>query len=338
DGTTKVIGVLHDVTERKQTDEELKALTESLEQRVDEQTAQLAESEELFRNMSAAAQDAIITADSEECISYWNEAAERMFGYSKEETIGKNVHELTAPKRYRERHSEVYKEFQGAGPGSAVGKTLELAAIRKDGTEFPIELSLSGTKIKGKWNAIGIIRDITGRKQAEDTIRHMAYHDVLTRLPNRMLFVDHLTLELAHARRDKRLLSVMFLDLDEFKVVNDTLGHTMGDRLLKDIGGRLVNCIRESDTVARMGGDEFTLLLPRISHVENVVNIAGKVLGEVKQPVILDGNRLNITTSIGIALYPADGEDAETLLKNADAAMYKAKEQGRNNFQFFSPS
>ncbi len=163
----------------------------------------------------------------------------------------------------------------------------------------------------------------------------MAYHDNLTALPNRMLFVDHLNLELAHARRSSAALAIMFLDLDEFKDINDTLGHTLGDRLLKEIGARLMKIMRESDTVARLGGDEFTLLLPGINDVASATQVADKILKEVRQPMMLDKNNLSITTSIGIAIYPGDGGDADTLLKNADAAMYHAKERGRNNFQFY---
>ena len=245
------------------------------------------------------------------------------------------MHELIILEKLRENHLNGFKAFRDTGQGPAIGRTLELTAVRKDGTEFPIELSLSSVKTKGKWSAIGIVRDITERKRTEETIKHMAYHDNLTALPNRMLFVDHLNLELAHARRNRAALAVMFLDLDEFKDINDTLGHTLGDRLLKEIAARLMNTVRESDTVARLGGDEFTLLLPGNNDAESAAQVAHKILEEVRQPMTLDKNNLSITTSIGIALYPGDGDDAVTLLKNADAAMYHAKEQGRNNFQFY---
>ncbi len=179
-------------------------------------------------------------------------------------------------------------------------------------------------------------KDITERKQIEEKIKHMAFHDALTFLPNRILFHDRLTLVLAHAHRNKEMFAVLFLDLDRFKDINDTLGHTMGDQLLRDVANRLKGCIREEDTIARFAGDEFTLLLLGITEAEHVRNIAQKILDAVKQPLMLGGHELSITTSIGIAIYPGNGEDVETLLKNADTAMYHAKEQGRNNYQFYT--
>ncbi|MFQ5956723.1 MAG: diguanylate cyclase domain-containing protein [Candidatus Brocadiales bacterium] len=174
------------------------------------------------------------------------------------------------------------------------------------------------------------------RKQAEETIQQMAYYDAVTALPNRTLFSDRLNMELAHAHRNRQMLALLFLDLDRFKVINDTLGHTIGDRLLKGVAGRLKNCVRGEDTVARMGGDEFTLILPGIVHVDDVTKVASKILESVKKPLMLDDYELNITISIGITIYPNDGEDAEILLRNADIAMYRAKEKGRDNYQYYT--
>ncbi len=180
--------------------------------------------------------------------------------------------------------------------------------------------------------------DITERKQAEEMAHHLAYHDPLTGLPNRVLFNDHLTLELAHARRNKCMVAVIFLDLDRFKTINDTLGHAIGDRLLQEVAKRLTGCLRGGDTVARLGGDEFMLLLSGITHGEDVAKVARRILEVLKPPFNLDGHELHITGSMGISLYPSDGEDAETLIKNADTAMYRAKEQGRGAYQFYTPS
>ncbi|GAB4256393.1 EAL domain-containing protein [Thermincola ferriacetica] len=179
--------------------------------------------------------------------------------------------------------------------------------------------------------------DITERKMAEEAIKHQAYHDPLTGLPNRILFKDRLTQTLAQAKRSKQMLALMFLDLDRFKNINDTLGHATGDQFLQGISKRLTGCIRSGDTVARLGGDEFTLLLPQINHVEDAIKVAQKIIDTFKKPWILGGHEFYITTSIGIALYPNDGEDAETLMKHADTAMYRAKERG-NNYQLYSPS
>ncbi|MCL5237839.1 MAG: EAL domain-containing protein [Nitrospirae bacterium] len=180
-------------------------------------------------------------------------------------------------------------------------------------------------------------RDITERKQMEEAMRYQAYHDILTDLPNRMLFMDHLALELNQARRNRTALAVMFLDLDYFKNINDTLGHSVGDQLLKEVAGRLKACVRESDTVARIGGDEFNILLPDIAHTEYVAAIAKKINSIFKRPFIIENHELHVTTSIGISIYPEDGGDSEPLLKNADIAMYHAKEGGRNNYQFYNP-
>jgi diguanylate cyclase (GGDEF)-like protein len=183
-----------------------------------------------------------------------------------------------------------------------------------------------------------IAKDITERKQAENKLTHMATHDFLTGLPNRILFNDRLTMALAQAQRHQQKLCVMLLDLDYFKDVNDTLGHSVGDKLLRIVGERLTALLRTSDTVARMGGDEFLLLLTEIARVNNVTTIAQKILEAFRKPFVIeiDDHELMITTSIGIAIFPDDGDDADVLLKNVDIAMYRAKEKGRNNFQCYS--
>ena len=164
----------------------------------------------------------------------------------------------------------------------------------------------------------------------------MAHYDTLTSLPNRALLKDRFILALAHARCKKEALAVMFIDLDLFKHVNDTFGHDAGDQLLQGIASRLLDCVRESDTVSRLGGDEFTILLPEIGETENAAMLAEKIIEVIKQPLTVGSNKLSITASIGIAFFPNDGEDADTLLKNADIVMYRAKEKGRNNYQFYA--
>ena len=180
---------------------------------------------------------------------------------------------------------------------------------------------------------VGWIRDITARKVAEQQIEYQAYHDALTGLANRRLFQEHLTLALALAARRQRTVSVLFLDLDHFKLVNDTLGHTMGDALLRLVGARLKACVRDGDTVARVGGDEFTIVLQDLEKKEDAAVVAQKVLLAVAEPIDLDAHRLYVTTSIGITVFPDDGVDAETLLKNADNAVYRAKADGRNTYR-----
>ena len=175
------------------------------------------------------------------------------------------------------------------------------------------------------------------RERAEETIKQMAYYDSLTGLPNRLLFNDRFTLALAQAKRNKQKLAVMILDLDKFKEVNDTLGHNTGDQLLKDVGKRLAVLLRKTDTVARLGGDEFIVLLPTIKRYNDSTEIAHKIMQAFQEPFVIDDHEIHNTTSIGIAIYPRDGGDIDTLMKNADIAMYRAKEQGRNRYCCYTP-
>ncbi len=213
-----------------------------------------------------------------------------------------------------------------------------------DNVESAIEAVKKGAQdylLKDKVNGEMLVRSIRyaiERKRLVEIIRKMALHDPLTNLPNRILLNDRLAVALAHAHRNKEMLAVMFLDLDGFKAVNDVHGHAVGDQLLKGVGERLTDCVREDDTVARMGGDEFTLLLPGIKEAEDAAGVAHKILTNVKQPLALKDIKLSITTSIGIALYPNHAADPDTLLKNADTAMYRAKNQGKDNYQFYTPA
>ena len=179
-------------------------------------------------------------------------------------------------------------------------------------------------------------RELAQRKRAEETVRQLAYHDTLTGLPNRSLFNDRLGVALARARRQKHKVAVMLLDLDRFKEVNDTLGHSVGDQLLKAVGERVVDVLRESDTVSRMGGDEFLLLLPEMEEPGHAITAAQRILDVIREPFVLDQHSLRITTSIGFAIYPDDAADEDTLVKKADIAMYLAKDRGRDNCQHYT--
>lgn len=185
---------------------------------------------------------------------------------------------------------------------------------------------------------IGIALDVTERRQAEETVQHQAYHDALTGLPNKMLFNERLAIDLAHAHRRGEMLAVLFLDLDRFKTINDTLGHAVGDQLLQGVAGRIISHLPEDYTIARLGGDEFLILMPEVKHVDEVARMAKNILDAFKQPWLVSGHELFVTTSVGIALYPNDGDDVETLVRNADTAMYRAKEQGRNSYQLYAPA
>ncbi len=216
---------------------------------------------------------------------------------------------------------------------------VETCLVRADGSQIWVLQNVSlGTNAQGKDILEATIIDLTERKNAEEKIRYQAYHDALTDLPNRALFKDRLAMAVAHAERRLRQVAVLFLDLDRFKVINDTLGHTIGDHLLQGMGERLKSCVRGEDSVARVGGDEFAILLMDLVRPADATIVAQKVLDVVAQPMTVDGHELYTTCSIGIAMSPADGVDAETLLKNADNALYRAKEAGKNNYQLCTPS
>lgn len=471
-------------------------------QQLQDEQKKLHESEEKFEKISASAQDAIICMDNDGNISFWNTAAETIFGYPQHEALGNNLHELIVPERFREAHHQAFPAFRKTGQGAALGRTLELAGLRKDGTEFPAEIALSASLIAGKWNGIAVLRDISERKQAqheieqalhvqrvldsilnialppltlkevllkaldavlsipafalqdkgaiflaaqgkqelemmaqrnlpdallqscallpygrclcgkaaatqeivffnhvneqheinyegikphghycipimsegrllgvlnayvnaghiseenekhvlktvadtlavvierklaEEKLLQMAHNDPLTGLPNRSLFHDRLEQGLAMAQRHRQQLAVMFMDLDHFKEINDTHGHDMGDLLLRETANRLLGCVRKSDTVARMGGDEFTVILTESSTPESAEHVAKNILSALLQPFELNGTLCNVGCSIGIALYPKHGRDGETLLRNADTAMYQAKIT-RNTYRLY---
>lgn len=304
-----------------------------------EQTnTRLETSEQRFRAVTETAQDAIIAIDSVGSVTYWNPAATQIFGYTKDEAVGKNVHEWLAPPRYRQQADAGMKEFARTGRGNAVGITQELTALRKDGVEFQIELSLSGIAKGSGWSAVAIIRDITARKLAEGQLLRMARFDLLTGLANRNAFVDALQQAIALTHRGGKNFAVLYFDLDHFKDVNDTLGHPIGDRLLQLLAQRFQRNVRASDTVARFGGDEFALIATDIVEPEDAAALAEKTLKSINEPFSIQGNEIRIGASIGIAVYGADAPDAESLLSRADVALYRAKSDGRGAYKFFTES
>jgi diguanylate cyclase (GGDEF)-like protein len=185
--------------------------------------------------------------------------------------------------------------------------------------------------------SLALMRGVSDRRRSEARTRHLAEHDFLTDLPNRVLLLDRMSLALAAARRRGSMLAILFLDLDRFKNINDTLGHHFGDLLLKEVAARLVKCVRSVDTVSRQGGDEFVIILADIGGIDQAAHVAATILQAFEQEFVLEPHRVHITTSIGVSIFPGDGADIDTLMKNADLAMYHAKESGRNSYQFFSP-
>ena len=264
---------------------------------------------------------------------YVNPAWQNALGYDLKDLTGKTMLDFIDG----ESKNRCMDEFRRALRGERAF-TMEGKLRSRYGTQVLVEGSFSCTFVDGQPQSMwGICRDITARKEAQEQLQHMAHHDMLTDLPNRLTFSDRLHQAKALAKRQKNLLALLFLDLDRFKMINDTLGHAVGDMLLQEIANRLQDCVREVDTIARFGGDEFVILLVNPSSVTDIERIAQQILKTLGQPMKLAGNELFITTSIGISIYPNDETDEDELIKKADIAMYQAKANGRNNCQFYCP-
>jgi len=320
---------------RKNVEEELHNLNTSLESIVMARVGELAENEAYIQAVLNNVEEGIIVINDDGLVVSFNPAAEKIFGYTKQEVVNQNFDILIStdsldPAEIRLVHHESGEK------NKQLGVTREVVGLRKNFSAFPLELKTSQIHIQNKLLFITTARDITERKDAEQRINYLASHDALTNLPNRTLLQDRIQQTLTHNERRKLLAAVIFIDLDKFKVINDTLGHDVGDGLLKEAASRLVSCVRSEDTVARQGGDEFIILLSSIRHPQDAGSIAHKLLDSLIQPFFVHGKELHISASIGIAIFPDDGKEMDTLLKNSDVAMYHAKESGRNNYQFFS--
>ncbi|KAF0120632.1 MAG: PAS domain S-box/diguanylate cyclase (GGDEF) domain-containing protein, partial [bacterium] len=292
------------------------------------------EREERFRAIIENIEDGYGEIDMDANLTFFNDSFLGIVGYTRDKFMGMNLQEFIDQEDLP-RLIQALDEVRKTGKAS---RGVEIKFIRKGGARRYIETSISLIKdVKGQTVGFrGIIRDTTDRRDMEDTIRKLAYYDSLTGLPNRLLLKDRLKMTMAHAKRNKKKLALMMLDLDKFKEVNDTLGHQMGDWLLQRVGDRLTDLIRESDAVTRMGGDEFVVLLPEISRTKDSMVVAKKTLASFQEPFLCDNHKLSITTSIGIAIFPDHGQDGNTLMKHADIAMYQAKGKGGNNYQIFT--
>jgi diguanylate cyclase (GGDEF)-like protein len=243
--------------------------------------------------------------------------------------------ELIIPERFREAHEKGLAHYVATGEGPILGKRLELSALRADGTEFPVELAVTPIASRSMPMFVGHVRDISERKKSEERLSYLAQYDALTGLPNRQLFREQLGLALGRAKRTGLQLALMFIDLDRFKEINDTLGHATGDRLLRAIARALKESLRDADSIARLGGDEFTIILENISSVEQVIAVAEKVKAALAEPIVIEGRELFVTASIGISMDTGIG-DIDALVQTADIAMYRAKEEGRNTYEFYA--
>jgi diguanylate cyclase (GGDEF)-like protein/PAS domain S-box-containing protein len=292
-------------------------------------------SEALFRSVLDTAPDAILSVDDQWRFVIFNKGAEAVFGYSLEEALGQPLN-ILMPEHFTAAHDHHMKHYAETGPMMRpVNERREVYGRRKDGSEFPAEINYSKTTVMGKATFTAILRDITERKRMEQQLDHLAHHDELTGLPNRRLLRIRLEQAMKSVRRHGQLLAVLLLDLDRFKNVNDSLGHDVGDALLKLVAKRLLESVRAIDTVARLGGDEFAILLTDIHQPEDALKVSRKILKAIQAPFEIAGNELHVGASIGMALFPSDGETYESLFHNADIAMFRAKGQGGSRYEFY---
>jgi|GEM_PF-453299 len=307
----RMVGTVQDITEQKRAE------------------LRLRQAATVFENTS---EGVMITGPDQRIVAV-NQAFTRITGYGEEEVKG------CEPKILRSgRHDDDYYREMWSAINSTGRWQGEIWNRRKDGVDYPEWLNISVVRDDAGAiiNYIGVFSDISSIKEAQDRLEYTAHHDALTGLPNRLLFRDRLEQALGMARRTGAGVALLFVDLDRFKLINDTLGHEAGDQLLQEVSRRLVGCMREEDTVARMGGDEFVVIQKGVGHPDDAALLATRMLAEISRPLSLAGREIVVSLSIGISLYPQDGSDASALLKNADAAMYRAKDKGRNCYQYYA--
>ena len=309
----------------------------------------LRDSQERLAGIVESAMDAIISLDSQQRIVVFNVAAEKMFGYTAATMLGQPL-DCLIPAGFRGQHHHHISGFAATGGSMrSMGALGQLSAVRANGEEFPIEASISQVRVAGEKVYTAIVRDISARiqiqKRLEDAyaemarshthLEHFAHFDALTGLPNRLLLADRLHQSVAQCQRRSLSLAVLYIDLDGFKAINDLYGHAMGDALLVALAQRMKSALREGDTLARIGGDEFVAVLADLGHVAECEPMIARVLELAAQPLAVDGLVLQVSASIGFTVYPQDGHDADQLMRCADHAMYRAKQAGKNRHHRF---
>jgi diguanylate cyclase (GGDEF)-like protein/PAS domain S-box-containing protein len=316
----ELIAIVRDITERRRAEEALR------------------ESEARKCAILGSALDAIMDLDDDGRVTEMNPAAEQMFGCPAHELTGRYLADLVFPASEREAHRRELAFYFATGQGPLLNNRVETVAMRSDGTSFPIELAITHIDLRGRMGFTAFLRDLTERKRVEQELTRLAFHDTLTGLPNRALFSDRLQQAVVRSERHNEPLAVMFLDLDNFKIVNDSIGHEAGDCLLIAVAERLRSCLRLEDTVARLGGDELAVLIEGVADHDEAVSVAERIAGSLRSPISLAGHELFVTASIGIALATPGAEDAEGLLRKADLAMYRSKAAGKAQHTVFDQS
>lgn len=347
-----IIRRLRSVTEQLQIHQtDLEHIVQQRTAELKERSLALTDSEERFRLVSTVAKDGIIIMNTASEVTYWNKSATTIFGYLNSEALGNQLYNLIIPKRFHAEMIAGVQKFRQCGTGKYIGKTFETTAVHKQGGEFPIELSVSAFRFKNQWYALGIVRNISERKEIELKVHQLAFYDPLTNLPNRRLLLDRLNQTLLGLKRSGQYSALIILDLDKFKPLNDQYGHLTGDQLLIEVAKRLSECVRETDTVARFGGDEFVIILDKLNSkvetsVQLVTDIAEKIRTHLNRPYQLEVKRQDTgdiketgtvvhacSASIGALVFTNDHVDPDHLFRLADKAMYQAKEKGRNAVQ-----
>ena len=316
-----------------------------LEDSHDAMQRRLTRSERLHRFLVNNSPDIIFILDQHGHFSFINNKVESLLGYTRSDLLGKHITVIVDTEdqekaRYFFEHAHTSNDGERAINMALISQSANATDVRKRHFELTMSTisddDVLESDVGHRYEIYGTARDISDQIAAEEFINFQAYHDILTRLPNRALFKDRLSVAITQAHRNQEKLAVMFIDLDRFKVINDSLGHTMGDRLLQSVSQRLLSCVRKGDTLSRFGGDEFTILLPNIKNESTALQVAEKMLESIKTPFDIAGHEIYIGASIGIAVYPDAGEDIEALIKNADIAMYRIKSSGKNGSILFN--
>ncbi len=295
-----------------------------------------------YRAVIASTLDCVVAVDEQDRLIEFNPAAERTFDYMAKDVLGRDVSDLLVPPEHRPFYRSLAQRIRDNPGSSLLDRRIEAMAMRSDGSQFPVELTVARVEGAGGLGPsfYGIVRDIDERRRGEEQLAYLAYHDALTGLPNRILVEQEIDLALARARRAGGAAALMFVDLDDFKEVNDRLGHAAGDRLLASVSSRLRGVLRDSDVLARQGGDEFLVLLGDLSDEPTAAaeSVGGKLLSALLEPFVVAGTEVRTGASIGISLYPDDAADTEALLRHADVAMYRAKAAGGGRLVFHERS
>jgi len=295
----------------------------------------LREREERLQGILASVAEGIVTVNDSGKVESANPAAERMFGFGRGKMAGIELGELMPPD-LRERHMHFFDAYMSGLFPTLMGRLVEGVGLRCDGSTFPMEISVSELRHGRHRLFTAILRDISERKENEDRIRRLAHHDNLTGLPNRNLLNDRMNHALARVKRHGGRMAVLYVDLDKFKPINDTLGHEAGDHVLREVARRLAACVRSSDTIARVGGDEFVVVVEEIARSNEAALVARKIIETLSRPIRYETHDCLIGASIGVAVFPDDGASMEEVCKAADIAMYRVKHAGRNGYCFFA--